>query len=429
MTQWPVATLGEIADKSDGEIRTGPFGSQLHSFEYTDDPYGIPVVMPLNMIGGRLDLEGIARIPPARALELKAHATRVGDVLLSRRGDIGRYCFIDVNSAGALCGTGSLRVSIQESEQLLPEFLCLYLETAAGLHELQGRAVGSTMPNINAGIVRSFALPLPPLTIQRKVTALITAYDDLIENNTHRIKILEEMAARIYREWFLDLRYPGHEDVPLADSVVGPIPDGWTVGPLSSLSQAITRGVSPRYSDVSGEVVINQRCIRGGALDLTLARSHATTVPPTKFVRLGDILINSTGVGTLGRVAQVLFAPVRVTVDSHVTIVRPAPDVAGPTFLGMTLRERESELAALGVGSTGQTELGRGAIGEIKIVVPPLSCQREFSAAVDPIRLLSIALADTVASLRSTRDMLLPRLVSGEANVTDLDIAMPEGAA
>ena len=106
-------------------------------------------------------------------------------------------------------------------------------------------------------------------------------------------------------------------------------------------------------------VVINQKCIRGRALDLAFARPHVTTVPPIKEVRFGDVLINSTGVGTLGRVAQVLFAPeTGLAVDSHVTIVRAGPTVAHPDFLGLTLLDREPELAAMGVGSTGQTELG-----------------------------------------------------------------------
>jgi type I restriction enzyme, S subunit len=118
--------LTEIADESGGEIRTGPFGSQLHRHDYTDVAGGVPVVMPLNMAGGRIDAGGIAKITPAKAFEMSAHITHPGDVLLSRRGDIGRYCLVDAANAGALCGTGSLRVSIQGSS-LMPEYLCFYL--------------------------------------------------------------------------------------------------------------------------------------------------------------------------------------------------------------------------------------------------------------------------------------------------------------
>ena len=114
----------------------------------------------------------------------------------------------------------------------MPDYFCLFLETSAGLHELQGKAVGSTMPNINSSIVRSLELPVPPLTTQRKIVGVLSAYGDLIENNNRRIKLLEEMAQRIYREWFVDFRYPGHENVPLMHSELGPIPEGWISGSL-----------------------------------------------------------------------------------------------------------------------------------------------------------------------------------------------------
>jgi type I restriction enzyme S subunit len=147
------------------------------------------------------------------------------------------------------------------------------------------------------------------------------------------------------------------------------------------------------------------------------------------MVREGDVLINSTGVGTLGRVAQVLFVPAGVAVDSHVTIVRPANDIVDADFLGLTLLDRETGLATMGVGSTGQTELGRGTIADIQIVMPPLPCQKQFSDTVGALRRLPISIAMATATLRATHDLLLPRLVSGEIDVTDMNIAVPDAAA
>ena len=147
------------------------------------------------------------------------------------------------------------------------------------------------------------------------------------------------------------------------------------------------------------------------------------------MIRLGDVLINSTGVGTLGRIAQVLISPEGVAVDSHVTIVRPATGAALRDFLGLDLLAREPDFVAMGVGSTGQTELGRTAIGEVKIVVPPLHLQADFANAVAGLRRLPMALAAATANLVATRDLLLPRLISAGIDVTDLDIAMPAAAA
>ena len=91
------------------------------------------------------------------------------------------------------------------------------------------------VPHINLSLFQGLTMPLPPLPTQRKIAAVMSAYDDLIENNNRRIGILEEMARRIYREWFVEFRYPGHEDVTLVDSELGPIPDGWQVGTLDDL--------------------------------------------------------------------------------------------------------------------------------------------------------------------------------------------------
>lgn len=237
------------------------------------------------------------------------------------------------------------------------------------------------------------------------------------------------MGQRIYREWFVEFRYPGHENIPLVDSELGPIPERWSVRALSSISEAITRGVSPQYAESSELLVINQKCIRDGRLNLSLARRHESVVPPAKVVRLGDVLINSTGVGTLGRVAQVLLPVESMTVDSHVTIVRAANDVADAEFFGLALLEREPEFTAMGIGSTGQTELGRGAIGEIKVALPPQQLQDDFADAVYALRRLPVLLAATTAYLRTTRDLLLPRLITGDIDVDDLDIAVPDLAA
>src|SRR5207249_1378408 len=156
---------------------------------------------------------------------------------------------------------------------------------------------------------------------------------DLIENITRRIENLEEMAQMIYREWFMNFRFPGHEKVKMLESEVGPIPEHWTVKPLRELTTLISRGISPTYDEKASGIVINQKCIRDQCLTLNAARTQSKVVPAEKLVRLGDVLINSTGVGTLGRVAEVLDSIPNCTVDSHVSIVRPK---ANHAFLGKT---------------------------------------------------------------------------------------------
>lgn len=147
---------------------------------------------------------------------------------------------------------------------------------------------------------------------------------------------------------------------------------------LSELASYISRGITPSYTELDGVCVINQKCIRNGTLSLAEARMHNESkkkISNDKMVQLMDILVNSTGTGTLGRVAQVT-SKIRATVDSHVTIVRPSKEV-NPLFLGYAVKWRKPYIEALAEGSTGQTELSRFRLGdEITIPLPSLAVQK-----------------------------------------------------
>src|SRR3989338_1706747 len=103
--------------------------------------------------------------------------------------------------------------------------------------DLTVQAQGAAQQNLNQDLIRQFALSLPPLPVQRRIAGILSAYDELIENNQRRIRILEEMARSLYREWFVHFRYPGHETVPLVDSQLGRIPQGWEIGAIGDFIQ------------------------------------------------------------------------------------------------------------------------------------------------------------------------------------------------
>jgi type I restriction enzyme S subunit len=148
--------------------------------------------------------------------------------------------------------------------------------------------------------------------------------------------------------------------------------------PLGSLCVLLNRGVAPAYSDEGDVVVLNQRCIREGRIDWSPARRTDTSeksIPREKIIQSFDILVNSTGVGTLGRVAQVGEIDKEATVDSHVTIVRPDAKLVEPHYLGLVLRNRQVEIEALAEGSTGQTELSRSSLGALEVSLPSILMQ------------------------------------------------------
>jgi len=297
-----------------------------------------------------------------------------------------------------------------------------YMLKASALYTLNTDAA---VPGLNRDVAHRQVFGTPPFPVQRKIASILSAYDGVIENNLRRIQILEEVAQLVYREWFVKFRFPGHEKVRMVDSPLGKIPETWKETALGEVTALIKRGIAPAYDESSPSIVINQRCIRHSRLDMSQSRRHRKTVPVDRYVVRGDVLVNSTGVGTLGRVAQVQTDLPDCTVDTHVTIVRPA-DSQDPDFFGLQVLSLEPLFQQQGRGTTGQTELNREAISNAPYRDPGPALQRRFGSAVRRLRVLSAHLAPINDVVRQTRDLLLPKLVSGELDVSDLDVDVRE---
>ena len=217
----------KLEDISSG-IQTGPFGSQLHQSDYTED--GTPVVMPKDLIGGKISEQSIARVGAEHVQRLQRHIIQNGDILYSRRGDVGRCAFATERETGWLCGTGCLRVTVNP-RVADKKFVFYQLQQSSTIDWVEKHAVGATMLNLNTKILSNIPVFLPPIETQHRIADILSAYDDLIENNRKQIKLLEEAAQRLYKEWFVDLRFPGYEHTKITDGV----PEGWekrTVGSL-----------------------------------------------------------------------------------------------------------------------------------------------------------------------------------------------------
>ncbi len=235
---WVNTTLGEIS----ANIQTGPFGSQLHQSDYSDE--GTPVVMPKDLVNGQISEVSIARVSEDHVNRLSRHKVEVGDILYSRRGDVGRCAFATDIEQGWLCGTGCLRVTIDRSKAI-PKFVFYQLQKAETVGWVEKHAVGATMLNLNTSILSSVPIEMPSLTEQKTIVDILSAYDDLIENNQTQIKLLEEAAQRLYKEWFVDLRFPGYENTPITDGV----PKGWGKRPIGDVIEKSYRSKQVMASD------------------------------------------------------------------------------------------------------------------------------------------------------------------------------------
>ena len=216
------------------------------------------------------------------------------------------------------------------------------------------------------------------------------------------------MAQAIFKSWFVDFEPWG-----------GVMPSKWEDTILDSLCSLISKGITPKYDDGTDQIVINQRCIRNRSIDFSLARKHKPKAINEKWLSYGDILINSTGEGTLGRAAQFLVDTGNITADSHVTIIRPNCEEL-IVFLGLWCLSREIMFASMSSGSTGQTDLPRERLKLLDIALPDVETLRTFSNIATPLIKKRIECTNESTQLAAMRDTLLPRLMSGEISVADL---------
>ena len=173
-TEWEFTTLGAIVLGGGGVLQTGPFGSQLHAYEYIDD--GVPVIMPQDMHSGEISDEHIAHIPEDKAQSLSRHRVKVSDIVFSRRGDLERCAAIREREVGWVCGTGCLLVRASRN-QLDNRWLAAIYQHDFSQRQIAARAVGSTMVNLNTSLLASLQIAKPDLVEQRRIAEILDAYD------------------------------------------------------------------------------------------------------------------------------------------------------------------------------------------------------------------------------------------------------------
>jgi len=294
---------------------------------------------------------------------------------------------------------------------------------------------GVTVPHLNMEDVRSLALPpLPSLPTQQKIAAILSAYDGLIENNLRRIRILGEMVQNLYREWFVEFGFPSHRQARFTDSPFGRIPEGWEIRRLDESCSAVLDGDWIETKDQGGEDYRLLQISNIGLGDFvetgnfryvtqeTFERLRCTEIQPDDF--LIARMPSPIGRGWLAR-----KLPWRIITAVDVAIARPDSRRICPVFL-LYFWNQPSTLAAIEKQSSGTTRLRitRRQLCAIPILTPPLDLQGQFSAKVRPVVDLGDILRDQSVALRRTRDLLLPRLISGEVDVSELEIAVPEEA-
>lgn len=325
------------------------------------------------------------------------------DIIISARGTVGELAMIPFPMAFNQSCYG-----IRAKDGLNKAFLYYLLKSK--IAELKKITHGSVFDTITRETFSNIIVDIPDYQTQCTIASILGGLDSKIELNNKINDNLEQQAEALYKAWFIDY-------LPFA----GEKPEEWNNTIIEELTSLVSRGITPKYTEDSDQIVINQKCVRDHRIDLSLARTHTPKKINEKWLQYGDLLINSTGEGTLGRAAQVWFKPEKMTVDSHVTIVRPKSKEL-MYYIGFWGLVHEKEIESLHTGSTGQTELPRERIKAMELVLPDQTTLAIFNAIVQPMTETIINNQIQNNKLAALRDALLPKLMSGEIDVENIRV-------
>ncbi|MGH3561260.1 MAG: restriction endonuclease subunit S [Mycobacterium sp.] len=374
-----------------------------------------------------------------RGYDLPRGSRLAGTVpVISSSGPTGFHTEAKVRAPGVVTGRyGTLGEVFYITEDFWPLNTALYVRDfkgnnpryVAGLLKSMGLSQydgAAAVPGLNRNQLHTLPVRIPSVDTQRKIACFLTAVDDLIENNRQRVAVLEEMVREIYREWFTRFRFPGHEKAACVDTTLGVVPEGWTWNTCGDELDFIGGGTPskkvPAYweegtiawytpSDLTKNrwryAAEPELCIT----EMGVAKSSARPFPA------GSVLMTSRA--TLGVLA---IATAEATTNQGFIVVLP-DDRWCPGFIREWLDVHAVQLAAIATGATFK-EITKGAFKRVPFLLPPGRVLDAYTEISEPIEMQILNLERQVRSLSMLRDFLLPRLVTGQIEVSGLDLAV-----
>jgi type I restriction enzyme S subunit len=377
--------LKEVCDR----ITVGHVGPMAD--KYTPD--GIPFLRSQNITPFRLSVDDIKYVPVEFHEKLRKSALHPGDVAVVRTGYPGTACVIPNKFKELNCAD---LVVITPSTELNPYFLAAIFNSAWGMASVAGNLVGVAQQHFNIGAAKELEVALPSRAVQDRIAGILSAYDELIENSQRRINVLEEMARALYREWFVHFRFPGHESVPLVPSRLGDIPQGWQVKAVKDILCRRASGTVYCESEVKSEgsiQVVDQST--NELLGFHEKSPDHPASPMAPIAIFGDHTCKM----------QLLFVPFSV----------------GPNVIPF---EANNELPTIYVFyavnclvKTQEYKRHWTALNAKEIIVADNKNAQLFASLIQPILISQGTLREAIRNLRYTRDLLLPRLLSGQIDL------------
>ncbi|MDO6588063.1 restriction endonuclease subunit S [Salipiger sp. 1_MG-2023] len=427
-------TLSRLIDEGALSLQTGPFGSQLHSYDYQDE--GVPVIPTEGIQEGRIDHSVLPKITRKKAEELRRHRMQADDILFARRGAqaTGRTARIRSSEEGFICGTGAIRARVENCDAIDPKFLAWYLATPSTVSWIREQAIGATMPNLNKSIIGRIALPSIPVSEQKRIARLLNALDDKIELNRRMSATLEAMARALYRSWFVDFdpvharalgQPPAHMDATTAalfpDSF-GPdgLPKGWEMSTIGEVAETVGgatpktkepafwdgphRWATPRDLSRLGQPVLFET-------DRTLTDAGLAKIS-SGLSPAGTVLLSSRA-----PIGYVAIAQNPVAVNQGFIALRETDRISSVEAYFWVQSNMDAILANAN-GSTFQ-EISKKNFRPLPCVVAPDPVRNAFRELAGTWFDRVAGLCAENANLATLRDTLLPRLMSGELRIRE----------
>ncbi|MDM8549189.1 restriction endonuclease subunit S [Desulfobacterales bacterium HSG2] len=411
---WKLVKLSKICN-NDGGIQTGPFGSQLHQEDYVDN--GTPIITVEHLGDNEIIHKNLPGVSDEDKKRLKKFILETGDIVFSRVGSVDRSSIVRENENGWLFSGRCLRVR-GNKETIDPYYLSHFFGLQTFKSYVRNNAVGATMPSLNTSIMSNLLIILPPILIQQKIASVLSAYDDLIENNNRRIAILEQMAQSIYKEWFVRMRFPGYQNAEFADG----LPKGWIKQKVGDTFE-ITGGGTPskekneywKNGDIDWytptDITSNGLFLTSSKLkinDLGLARSSAKLFPPYSIMMTSRATIGEIGINTKEACTNQGF--ITCLPNERISYL----------YIYFWIKYHKKLIILLSSGATF-AEMTKSVFKKMDILVPSQEATDEFFNITDPMFKQIEALIKKNINLKKTRDLLLPRLITAKLSVDNIN--------
>jgi type I restriction enzyme, S subunit len=389
--QWRKVKLVELAAKKRWALNGGPFGSKLSTKHYSAS--GVPVIRGTNLSSAaKFSFDDFVYVSEEKADELRANNAHPGDLIFTQRGTIGQVGLIPVNSPIPRFVISQSQMKLTpDPQQADALFLYYFFSAPDTVQGIKNLAFSAGVPHINLDILRNFEASVPPLPVQRRIAGILSAYDELIENNQRRTRVLEQMARSLYREWFVHFRFPGHKTVPHVASPLGDVPEGWEVKKLGEILELNYGKALKKEDRRDGDFPVYGSSGNVGTHDTSLVRGPGIIV------------------GRKGNVGSVFWCDEDFFVIDTAYFVTSSLPLRFLFYVLPTLNFINSDAAVPG--------LSRNQAYTLEILIPPVPLLTKFCELADKFERQASTLQRQIQNLRRTRDLLLPRLLSGQVNL------------